>query len=70
MLCVLILYVSGGTYSLKSAPNNRFFVKLNMAILFTFRVFARNLLAVDCITILDCPYYFEGEVDQFNINND
>ena len=25
MLCVLILYISGGTYSLKSAPNERFF---------------------------------------------
>ena len=25
MLCVLILYISGGTYSLKSTPNERFF---------------------------------------------
>ena len=24
MLCVLILYMSGGTYNLKSIPNNRF----------------------------------------------
>ena len=24
MLCVVILYVSGGTYSLKSTPNDRF----------------------------------------------
>ena len=24
MLCVLILYMSGGTYSLKSTPNDRF----------------------------------------------
>ena len=24
MLCVLILYISGGTYSLKSIPNDRF----------------------------------------------
>ena len=46
MLCVLILYIlSGGTYSLKSTPNDRFFLeKLFMAILFTLRVFARNLL--------------------------
>ena len=44
MLCVLILYISGGTYSLKSTPNYRFFKKLFMEILFTFRVFARNLL--------------------------
>ena len=43
MLCVLILYISGGTYSLKSAPNDRFFEKLFMAILFSLRVFARNL---------------------------
>ena len=35
MLCVLILYISGGTYSLKSTPNDRFFEKLFMAILFT-----------------------------------
>ena len=44
MLCVLILYISGGTYSLKSTPNDKFFEKLFMAILFTLRVFARNLL--------------------------
>ena len=25
MLCVLILYVSGGTYGLKSTPNDRIF---------------------------------------------
>ena len=44
MLCVLNLYISGGTYSLKSTSNDRFFEKLFMAILFTLRVFARNLL--------------------------
>ena len=43
MLCALILYISGGTYSLKSTPNDRF-EKFFMAILFTLRVFARNLL--------------------------
>ena len=32
MLCVLILYKSGGTYSLKSTPNDRFFEKLFIAI--------------------------------------
>ena len=35
-LCVLILYISGGTYSLTSPPNDRFFGKVFMAILFTF----------------------------------
>ena len=44
MLCVLILYISDGTYSLKSTPNDRFFEKLFMAILFNLRVFATNLL--------------------------
>ena len=43
MLCVLILYISGGNYSLLSTPNDRFFEKLFIAILFTLRVFARNL---------------------------
>ena len=43
-LSVLILYIRGGTYSLKSTPNDRFFEKLFMGILFTLRVFARNLL--------------------------
>ena len=32
MLFVLILYISVGTYSLKSSPNDRFFEKLFMAI--------------------------------------
>ena len=44
MLCALILYVSGGIYSLTSTSNDRFFEKLFMAVLFTLRVFARNLL--------------------------
>ena len=44
MLCVLILYISGGTYILKSTSNDRFFEKLFMAFVFTLRVFARNLL--------------------------
>ena len=42
--CVLNLYKSGVTYSLKSTPNDRFFEKLFMAILFTLSVFPRNLL--------------------------
>ena len=33
-LCALILYISGGTYSLKSTPNDKFFEKVFMAILF------------------------------------
>ena len=44
MLCVLILYISGGTYSLMSTPNDGFFEKIFMAILFILRVFARTLL--------------------------
>ena len=44
MLYTLILYISNGTYSLKSTPNDRFSEKLFIAILFTLRVFARNLL--------------------------
>ena len=44
MLCVLILYISGGTYRLKSTPNDRLFEKIFMTILFTLRVFVRNLL--------------------------
>ena len=32
MLCVLILYISGGTYGLKSTPNDGFFGELFMAI--------------------------------------
>ena len=43
-VCVLIFYISGAVYCLKSTPNNRFFVKLFMAILFTLIVFAKNLL--------------------------
>ena len=44
MLCVLILYISGGTYSLKVDSERQIFEKLFMAILFTLRVFARKLL--------------------------
>ena len=39
MLCVLILYISAGSYGLKSTPNDRFFEKLFKAILFTFQSF-------------------------------
>ena len=44
VVCVNFLYISGGTYSLKSSPNGRFFEKLFIVILFTLRVYARNLL--------------------------
>ena len=44
MLCAFILYVSGGTYSLTSTPNDRFFRNFFMAVYFSLRVFARNLL--------------------------
>ena len=42
MLCVLILYISGGTYNLKSAPNDRFFEKLFMAIFIYFESFCQK----------------------------
>ena len=29
VLCVLILYISGGTYSLKSTPNARFLINFS-----------------------------------------
>ena len=41
--CMLILYISGGTYSLKLTSKDRFLQKVFVAILFTLRVFARNL---------------------------
>ena len=44
MLWVLILHINGEIYSLKSTPNDRFFEKLFMAILFILSVFARILL--------------------------
>ena len=46
MLCMLILYISGRTYSLKSTPNDKFLFLRNFSwqFLFTLRVFARNLL--------------------------
>ena len=34
MLCMLILYISGGTYNLKSTSNDRFLEELLIAILF------------------------------------
>ena len=48
MLCVLILCKGGGTYSLKSAPYDRFLRNLCtlMTILYTLRVFTRNMLRV------------------------
>ena len=45
MLCVLILNISGGVYSLKSTPKSTDFLRnFFKAGLFTLRVFARNLL--------------------------
>ena len=44
MLCVIILYMTGGAYSLKSIPECIFLRNFFMAILFTLRVLARNLL--------------------------
>ena len=48
MSCVLILFISSGTCSLKSTPNNRFFKKFFMAALITLRVVARNPLRKYC----------------------
>ena len=39
MSCVLILYMSGGTYGLKSTPKDTFFEKLFMALLLPFNTF-------------------------------
>ena len=39
LVCTLILYMNNGTYSLNSTPNDRFYGKVFMAILFTPRVF-------------------------------
>ena len=36
ILCLLILNMSGGTYSLKTTPNDRFLRKLCIAIIFTY----------------------------------
>ena len=45
MMWALILYVSGGTYSLMSTPNDRFVRNFYMAgLLFTLTVFPKNLL--------------------------
>ena len=44
MLCVLTLYINVGTYNLKSTLNDGLFEKIFMAISFTLRVFAGNLL--------------------------
>ena len=41
---VLILYINGETYSLKTIPNGKFEKSLFMAVLITLRVSARNLL--------------------------
>ena len=42
MLCVLILYISGGTYSLTSIPSDRFFEKLFMTIFIYSQSFCRK----------------------------
>ena len=44
LVWVIIIQFPDKTYSLRSTPNDRFFEKLFMAILFTLRVFVRNLL--------------------------
>ena len=42
-VCVNFIHKRRVTYSLKSTPNDRFFEKFSMAILFSLRPFARNL---------------------------
>ena len=58
MVCVLILYISGETCSLKSTPTDRLFEELYMSILFTLRVFARNLLRINRI-LFNFVFYFD-----------
>ena len=43
MLCVLILYMSGGTYSLKSTPNDRFVGNFFIVILFNLKTLNKSL---------------------------
>ena len=60
IVCVnfIIYNLIGGTYSLKSTPNDRFFEKLFIANLFTLTIFAKYLLSsnhrrnIFCILIL------------------
>ena len=42
ILCALILYINGGTCSLNSTPNDRFFEKLFMSILFYSQSFCQK----------------------------
>ena len=78
-----VVYVNF-TYNLKSTPNDRFFEKFFLAILFTFRVFAKNLLRGNrrrntfCIFILMSGLGFERpgffylifvEVDEVMVKN-
>ena len=44
MLCVLILYMSGRTYNLKSIPNDRYLRNVSWQIYLLSKFFARNLL--------------------------
>ena len=57
MLCVLILY-SGGTYSLKSAPNNSFFFfeELFMVILFLLSEFLPAIYGEEIVE--EIPFVF------------
>ena len=43
MFCVLILYISGGAYSLKSTPNDRFSEKLFMPIFYLLSEFLPDI---------------------------
>ena len=45
MLCALILYVSGETYSLTSTPNDRFLSNFLKSGLFILRTFGRNIFS-------------------------
>ena len=73
MLCVLILYISGGTYSLKSTPNNRFFVgNFSWQFLFTLRVFAKNPLLPNTLFFLNGlkkNYWIFSQISFFMENN-
>ena len=59
MLCVLTLYISGGTYSFKVDSERQIFEKFFMAILFTLRVFARNLLRANRRRIILFVFCFD-----------
>ena len=59
MLRVLILYISGGTYSLKSTPNDKFFEKPFMAVLIYFSEFLPEICSEVIAEKILYVFYFD-----------